>query len=188
VGKTALLDRFINKQFSSTNYKATIGSDFLTKEIVMGNRFITLQIWDTAGQERFNSIVNAYFRGAECCFLVFDVTNTNSFQQLKFWKDEFIAQSDIEDIETYPFIVLGNKKDEEQRREVSTESAMTWCKEHGITKYYETSAKTGINVDEAFTFASQHIVEFFSEPEGVDIKEEIDLENKKNNTEKECCF
>jgi len=82
----------------------------LTKEIVMGNRFITLQIWDTAGQERFNSIVNAYFRGAECCFLVFDVTNTNSFQQLKFWKDEFIAQSDIEDIETYPFIVLGNKK------------------------------------------------------------------------------
>lgn len=60
--------RFVNKRFTG-NFKSTIGADFLTQEIEVDNRLVTLQIWDTAGQERFNSLSKIFYRGADCCFL-----------------------------------------------------------------------------------------------------------------------
>jgi len=77
VGKTALLDRYVNKQF--TSYKSTIGADFCTCEMEIDDKFITLQIWDTAGQERFHSLGKLFFRGADCCLLVFDLAEKNLY-------------------------------------------------------------------------------------------------------------
>ena len=68
VGKTSLMDQFVNKKFSN-NYKPTIGVDFLTKEVLVEDRVVNLQIWDTAGQERFRAFGNAFYRGADCCVL-----------------------------------------------------------------------------------------------------------------------
>ncbi|XP_021573009.1 ras-related protein Rab-7a isoform X2 [Carlito syrichta] len=82
VGKTSLMNQYVNKKFSN-QYKATIGADFLTKEVMVDDRLVTMQIWDTAGQERFQSLGVAFYRGADCCVLVFDVTAPNTFPTLR---------------------------------------------------------------------------------------------------------
>ena len=82
------------------------------------------QIWDTAGQERFQSLGVAFYRGADCCVLVFDVTNANSFKTLDSWRDEFLIQASPRDPENFPFVVLGNKIDLENRQ-VSQQQRLT---------------------------------------------------------------
>lgn len=80
---------------------------------------LVVQIWDTAGQERFQSLGVAFYRGADCCVLVFDVTAPNTFKTLDSWRDEFLIQASPRDPENFPFVVLGNKIDLENRQ-VST--------------------------------------------------------------------
>ncbi|XP_076350446.1 ras-related protein Rab-7a-like isoform X2 [Tachypleus tridentatus] len=99
----------------SNQYKATIGADFLTKELLVEDRLVTMQIWDTAGQERFQSLGVAFYRGADCCVLVFDVTAPNSFKSLDSWRDEFLIQASPRNPENFPFVVIGNKVDLENR-------------------------------------------------------------------------
>merc|ERR1719473_1870579 len=84
VGKTSLMNQYVNKKFSN-QYKATIGADFLTKEVLLDEKLVTMQIWDTAGQERFQSLGVAFYRGADACVLVYDITNARSFSQLQTW-------------------------------------------------------------------------------------------------------
>lgn len=147
VGKTSLMNQYVTKRFSN-QYKATIGADFVTKEVVIDDRVVTMQIWDTAGQERFQSLGVAFYRGADCCVLVFDVTDPNSFQHLDSWHDEFLIQASPRDPDHFPFIVLGNKCDLDNK--VSRNRAEMWCKSKNDIPYYETSAKDGHNVDAAF--------------------------------------
>ena len=77
--------------------------------------FLFFQIWDTAGQERFQSLGVAFYRGADCCVLVFDVTMPNTFKSLDSWRDEFLIQASPRDPENFPFVVIGNKIDLENR-------------------------------------------------------------------------
>ena len=77
---------------------------------------VTLQIWDTAGQERFQSLGRAFYRGAEACVLVFDITNYKSFENLNIWKGEFLLKAMPKDPNAVPFFVLGNKVDKEDDR------------------------------------------------------------------------
>ena len=88
-GKTSLMQQFVNKKFTN-QYKATIGADFLTKEVMIDDKLVTMQIWDTAGQERFQSLGMAFYRGADACVLVYDITDSKTFAGLKPWKDEFL--------------------------------------------------------------------------------------------------
>ena len=74
-----------------------------------------IKIWDTAGQERFQSLGVAFYRGADCCVLVFDVTQPTTFKTLDSWRDEFLIQASPRDPENFPFVVLGNKIDLENR-------------------------------------------------------------------------
>ncbi|CAI7993993.1 Ras-related protein rab7 [Geodia barretti] len=148
VGKTSLMNQYVNKKFTS-QYKATIGADFLTKEVMVDDRLVTMQIWDTAGQERFQSLGVAFYRGADCCVLVFDVTSANSFKTLDSWRDEFLIQASPRDPENFPFVVLGNKVDLENRA-VPTRRAQNWCESKNNIPYFETSAKEAINVEQAF--------------------------------------
>lgn len=107
------MNQYVNKKFSA-QYKATIGADFLTKEVEVDDRVVTmqvcgiiaplqfpwqtvsatwfLQIWDTAGQERFQSLGVAFYRGADCCVLVYDVNSQKTFDNLENWRDEFLSQ------------------------------------------------------------------------------------------------
>ncbi|XP_022859815.1 ras-related protein Rab7 isoform X2 [Olea europaea var. sylvestris] len=110
VGKTSLMNQYVNKKFSN-QYKATIGADFLTKEVQFEDRLFTLQIWDTAGQERFQSLGVAFYRGADCCVLVYDVNVMKSFDNLNNWREEFLIQASPSDPENFPFVVIGNKVD-----------------------------------------------------------------------------
>ncbi|MCI4389991.1 hypothetical protein PGIGA_G00117380 [Pangasianodon gigas] len=148
VGKTSLMNQYVNKKFSN-QYKATIGADFLTKEVMVDDRLVTMQIWDTAGQERFQSLGVAFYRGADCCVLVFDVTAPNTFKTLDSWRDEFLIQASPRDPENFPFVVLGNKIDLENRQ-VTTKRAQAWCQSKNNIPYFETSAKEAINVEQAF--------------------------------------
>lgn len=148
VGKTSLMNQYVNKKFSN-QYKATIGADFLTKEVMVGDRLVTMQIWDTAGQERFQSLGVAFYRGADCCALCYDVTNPISFRSLDSWRDEFLIQASPRDPETFPFVVVGNKIDLDSRA-VSVKRAQQWCQGKNDIPYFETSAKESINVEEAF--------------------------------------
>ncbi|CAG8588195.1 7255_t:CDS:2 [Paraglomus brasilianum] len=150
VGKTSLMNQYVNKKFTN-QYKATIGADFLTKEVMVDDRLVTMQIWDTAGQERFQSLGVAFYRGADCCVLVYDVNNAKSFETLDSWRDEFLIQASPRDSDNFPFVVLGNKIDiEESRRVVTQKRAMSWCQSKGNVPYFETSAKEAINVEQAF--------------------------------------
>ena len=74
VGKTSLIQMFEQSKFTD-NFKPTIGADFSNKEVVIDGKVCTLQIWDTAGQERYQSLGTAFYSGADCCFLVYDITN-----------------------------------------------------------------------------------------------------------------
>uniref|UniRef100_A0A182YAK1 Uncharacterized protein n=1 Tax=Anopheles stephensi TaxID=30069 RepID=A0A182YAK1_ANOST len=156
VGKTSLMNQYVNKRFSN-QYKATIGADFLTKEVVIDERVVTMQIWDTAGQERFQSLGVAFYRGADCCVLVYDTTAPNTFKNLESWRDEFLIQASPRDPDHFPFVVLGNKIDLENRA-VSTKRAQQWCLTKNDIPYFETSAKEGINVDLAFQTIAKNAI------------------------------
>eukprot|EP01025_Chloroclados_australasicus_P036249 TRINITY_DN3690_c0_g1_i1.p1 TRINITY_DN3690_c0_g1~~TRINITY_DN3690_c0_g1_i1.p1 ORF type:complete len:237 (-),score=15.95 TRINITY_DN3690_c0_g1_i1:276-896(-) len=148
VGKTSLMNQFVHKRFTE-QYKATIGADFLTKEVRVEDNSVTMQIWDTAGQERFQSLGVAFYRGADCCVLVFDASVNKSFENLDHWRDEFLIQAAPRDPENFPFVVLCNKIDK-QDRAVSERKGKQWCVQHGNIPYFETSAKENINVEAAF--------------------------------------
>ncbi|KAI7688840.1 hypothetical protein SSS_01409 [Sarcoptes scabiei] len=142
------MNQYVNKRFSN-QYKATIGADFLTKEVIVDDRLVTMQIWDTAGQERFQSLGVAFYRGADCCVLVYDVTSPGSFKSLDSWRDEFLIQASPRDPENFPFVVIANKIDLENRA-VSVKRAQGWCQSKNNIPYFETSAKEALNVDQAF--------------------------------------
>ncbi|CAN8283837.1 unnamed protein product [Cochlearia groenlandica] len=151
VGKTSLMNQYVYKKFNR-QYKATIGADFVTKEIHIDDKSVTLQLWDTAGQERFHSLGSAFYRGADCCVLVYDVNNLKSFETLNNWHTEFLKQANPMQPETFPFVVMGNKTDVDggNSRAVSDKRAAEWCGSKGNILYHETSAKEDINVDAAF--------------------------------------
>ncbi|KAJ1833587.1 Ras- protein Rab-7A [Coemansia sp. RSA 2711] len=150
VGKTSLMHQYVRGTFS-TQYKATIGADFMKKVVKLEDgRTVDVSCWDTAGQERFQSLGVAFYRGADCCILCFDVTNARSFENLESWRDEFLIQVGPRDPESFPFVVMGNKIDMEGKRAVSQKRAMEWCASKGNIPYFEASAKKDINVEDAF--------------------------------------
>ncbi|GFU19790.1 ras-related protein rab7 [Nephila pilipes] len=163
VGKTSLMNQYVNKRFSN-QYKATIGADFLTKEIMVDDRLVTMQIWDTAGQERFQSLGLAFYRGADCAALVYDVTAPNTFKSLDGWRDEFLIQAGPRDPDNFPFVVIGNKIDQENRA-ITTKRGLAWCQSKNNIPYFETSAKEAINVEQAFQSLAKNAIVQDSEVE-----------------------
>ncbi|KAK4766828.1 hypothetical protein SAY87_008470 [Trapa incisa] len=166
VGKTSLMNQYVYKKFSH-QYKATIGADFVTRELQIDDKLVTLQIWDTAGQERFQSLGAAFYRGADCCVLVYDVNVLKSFESLSNWHLEFLKQANPANPETFPFILLGNKVDVDGGHScaVTEKRAREWCDLKGSLPYFETSAKEDINIDEAFLCVAQAALESGGQPD-----------------------
>lgn len=159
VGKTSLMQQFVNSKFSH-QYKATIGADFLTKELTIDDKTVTMQLWDTAGQERFQSLGVAFYRGADCCVLVYDVTNLKSFENISSWKDEFLIQANVKNPDNFPFVVLGNKVDvEESKKVVSAKKAQQFAQNLGNLPLFQTSAKEAVNIDQAFDVIARNALQ-----------------------------
>mmetsp|Transcript_15608 Transcript_15608/g.15004 ORF Transcript_15608/g.15004 Transcript_15608/m.15004 type:complete len:261 (-) Transcript_15608:353-1135(-) len=206
VGKTSIMNRYHSNKFTG-QYKATIGADFLSKEVQVADptspmvdsmKTCNLQIWDTAGQERFQSLGTSFYRGADACLLVYDVSDPKSFDNLETWQNEFLRQIGG-DVTDFPFVVLGNKIDKEEtgERRVTRARAEQWCrtKTAGVVgnsiSHYETSAKTAINIDDAFSKAATLAVvrgerkkrresELFSPPSTIDLKRQPETDVNKN--------
>ena len=157
VGKSSLMNRFVSNKFDTQSFH-TIGVEFLNKDVTVDGKSFTLQIWDTAGQERFKSLRTPFYRGADCCLLVYGVDDLQSFKNLGMWKKEFLYYTDVQNASSFPFVVLGNKVDI-QDRQVSKEDAQNWCATNGLIPHWETSAKDATNVESAFTAAVQRLVE-----------------------------
>ena len=150
VGKTSLIQMFEHSKFTES-FKPTIGADFSNKEISINGRIVTLQIWDTAGQERYQSLGTAFYRGADCCLLVYDITNPSTFENILTWKTSFLQKSMVLLPDNFPFIVVGNKLDlEEENRQVSSQQLQRFCYENGNMLFIEASAKQNQNVEAAF--------------------------------------
>ncbi|ELT91802.1 hypothetical protein CAPTEDRAFT_169557 [Capitella teleta] len=144
VGKTSLITRFMYDSFDNT-YQATIGIDFLSKTMYLEDKTIRLQLWDTAGQERFRSLIPSYIRDSSVAVVVYDITNANSFQQTSKWIDDVRTERGTDVI----IMLVGNKTDLSDKRQVSTEEGERKAKELGVM-FIETSAKAGYNVKQLF--------------------------------------
>jgi len=187
VGKTSLMNQYVHKRFSN-QYKATIGADFLTKEVMIDDKLVTLQIWDTAGQERFQSLGVAFYRGADSCVLVYDITDAKSFDNLESWMDEFLVHAAPRNQETFPFVVLGNKADMAKRRQVATSKAKQWCQTKNNIPYFETSAKEALNVEQAFHTIAKNALLQESQQKPIFIPQTLGpLENNPPAEQNKCC-
>ncbi|CAM9433101.1 ras-related protein Rab-10 [Lethenteron reissneri] len=165
VGKTCILFRFSDDAFNTT-FISTIGIDFKIKTIELGGKKIKLQIWDTAGQERFHTITTSYYRGAMGIMLVYDITNAKSFENISKWLRN-IDEHASEDVER---MLLGNKCDMEDKRVVPKEKGEQISREHNI-RFFETSAKSNINIEKAFFTLAEDILKKtpVKEPERKDV-------------------
>ena len=185
VGKTCLIARYANGVFRD-DYIATVGVDFVSKPEIINDKNINVKLWDTAGQERFKALTPSYLRGAEGIVLVYDVTNSESFESLKFWIDSL--KSNLGE-NSLPIVINGNKIDLDDR-DISAEDAKKFAQENNF-KYFETSAKSGIGVDELFREIVNQILEKKDKTEDTkDERKSYKLQNDKGNTnqkKKGCC-
>ncbi|KAI0730163.1 GTP-binding protein ypt1 [Fomitopsis betulina] len=151
VGKSCLLLRFAEDNFTDS-YLSTIGVDFKIRTIELEGKTVKLQIWDTAGQERFRTIAAAYYRGAHGIVVVYDVTDPDSFANVKGWLTEIERYAS----EAVKKLIIGNKSDLVEKKAVEYNTAQEFANQLQIP-FLETSAKTAANVEEAFIVMSRQI-------------------------------
>ncbi|KAK4745236.1 hypothetical protein SAY87_011548 [Trapa incisa] len=144
VGKSCLLLRFADDSYLES-YISTIGVDFKIRTVEQDGKTIKLQIWDTAGQERFRTITSSYYRGAHGIIVVYDVTDQESFNNVKQWLSEIDRYAS----DNVNKLLVGNKCDLTAQKVVSYETAKAFADEIGIP-FLETSAKNSTNVEQAF--------------------------------------
>ena len=188
VGKTSIVQQFVNKCFQE-KYVETIGVEFFTKTFKINDKIIKAEIWDTAGSERFASITKNYYRGADGALIVYDISNKTTFDNVENWFNE-IKNSCKEDAE---IILIGNKNDLENQRQVSNNMLINLGKNLGIA-VMETSAKDDYNINESFYLLIKEIYRKFvknngSSNEKNDIGEGMVLkvENTKKKEKGGCC-
>ncbi len=186
VGKTSLIQRYANGIFKE-EYLATVGLDYYTKQEMINNINVLVKLWDTAGQERFKALTPNYFRNAEGVVLAYDVTNSESFENLKFWINSIKSNLGEKNI-FIPIIIIGNKIDMEDMRDITKEDASKFAKENNY-KYFETSAKTGEGVDEAIRDLVNQVLANSDKNEAAkgERKSVKIEENKENNQKKKGC-
>ena len=139
VGKTSIINVLMGQKFNN-EYEASIGVDFFSKTIKYKGKTIKLQIWDSAGQEKFRSLIPNYIRGSSLVFIVYDITNRKSFENLQSWIDF------VNNIENSNIVILANKIDLENQRQVQTEEGQKFCTEKNYD-FFEVSAKEDNNLN-----------------------------------------
>ena len=151
VGKSNILLKYAHNQFKA-EYQLTIGVEFGAKNIDINQKTYRIQIWDTAGQENFRSITRAYYKNSVCALVVYDVTNKDSFDNVKAWIEDCKSQSP----KTILMVLVRNKIDLESERAVSKEEGEEFEKVNNM-QFFETSAKNGTNIEDVFVESAKAI-------------------------------
>ena len=191
VGKTNMLLRYMKNSFNTAE-QPTIGMDFFVKEIKDGHNLIKVQFWDTAGQEKYKSLASAYYKVCNGIILVYDVSNRESFRKLDHWMKEIRINSPTD----AKIVLVGNKSDLVQEREVSTDEGREFAKKHEMF-FWETSAKDNSDrfVNKAFDELIEECKKSVLASEENELREEMDqirrntqlLRSKKKKVNKSCC-
>jgi small GTP-binding protein len=174
VGKTSLVRRFVENKFSH-DYRATIGLNILSHSIEFFGNNIVYSLWDVGAQQYFKRFRQTYYLGTQAAFIVFDLTNRNSFDSVKEWVKEledFIGGREI------PIIIIGNKTDLIDKRVIEYEDGVQLVNEISNKpnikiSYIETSALTGENVEDAFTLIAYHYITKSKEDEESIVKQDL---------------
>ena len=176
VGKTCFLLRYTDDTFLDL-HMATIGLDYRLKTMILDDhKIVKVQLWDTAGQDKFRAITRNYYKGARGIILIYDVTNTKSYENIKKWINEIKEEIS----ENVTIILIGNKIDNEAERKISKEEGEKLANDFHV-QFFETSAKTGEGINESVFYLVQKIVE--TDPEIKKRGKKLKIKNKK----KKCC-
>jgi small GTP-binding protein len=195
VGKSNLLLRYAHGQFKD-EYQLTIGVEFGAKNISINDKIYRIQIWDTAGQENFRSITRAYYKNSVCALVVYDITNRDSFNNISNWIEDCKNQSP----KTIFMVLVGNKSDLSDKRVISIEEGRELAEKYNMI-FFETSAKTGDNVDLIFFKSAEEIAKKIEQgyydlendcgiKQGINQSRQIqigDNANHKSKNESGCC-
>ena len=199
VGKSNILTQYVYEKFSE-EFQSTLGVEFASKNAIIDNKIYRIQIWDTAGAESFRSITRAYYKNSVCAFIVYDITKRETFENVQVWLDDIKNQCP----QTVLLVLVGNKLDLESERQISYEEGESFAQKNNMF-FFETSAKTGINIENLFMKSVETINERIQEDFydlktgncGIKIGNEVNTENIVLNKEKvtksdsnggKCCY
>lgn len=172
VGKSALISKYTVNDFQA-KYIVTVGIDYYEKEEEINNEKIKVRIWDTAGQERYQGLTKSFYKCGNGIILTYDVTNRESFNNLKKWIDSIMNFKK----ENATIIIVGNKID--LSRQVSKEDAVELARRNRY-KYFETSAKTGKGVNECFLYLINKIINHQDEEDTIFLENDSSDMSKSN--------
>ena len=193
VGKTCLINSYVIRSFN-INQLSTVGLDFRTKKLDIQGKQIILNIYDTAGQERFRNLATGYMKSADGFLVCFDLTSESTLENVTSWINSIKNTAR----KNASMLIIGNKSDLNEDREVTTEQGKQFAAKNGID-YLETSSKMHIGVDEAFETLVKKILEQREIEEGLSDKNDEggskgvqlgntkDTKEKGKNKEKGCC-
>ncbi len=180
VGKSSLFLRYTKNEFNQ-DMRSTIGVEFGLKFLKIENFQLKIQIWDTAGMERYRSITNAYYKGAKGVIIVYDICRKKSFENVDKWIDDFKSKADDDAV----IILIGNKSDLDEKREVSKEEAESKAQKNKFG-FMEASAKDNNNVQKAFETLFHEIVKIYKNKNNIEFNDnkggdgEIKKDKKEN--------
>ena len=199
VGKSNILTQYVYEKFSE-EFQSTLGVEFAAKNAVIDNKIYRIQIWDTAGAESFRSITRAYYKNSVCAFIVYDITKRETFENVQVWLDDIKNQCP----QTVLLVLVGNKLDLENERQISYEEGESFAQKNNMY-FFETSAKTGVNIENLFLKSAETINERIQEDFydlstgncGIKIGNEVNSDNivlnkenvtKNDNNGGKCCY
>ena len=200
VGKSNILNYFKEGAFDEHS-QPSIGVQFISKNISIDEKKFRLQIWDTAGQECFRAMTKTYYKNSSCAFIVYDITDKESFDHVQYWMDECkkIAPESI------LFVLIGNKSDLNNSREIPYDDGLNFAKNNKML-FFETSAKKGDNIEKIFEESTKHIhkninegiydltddscgIKFYKQEEDINIEnfDYVSTQSNKKLKRKKCC-
>ena len=174
VGKSSIIQQYVNNKFTNL-HQPTIGGLYFSKQVEVDGKVIKFEIWDTAGQERFHSLTPIYYKNAKIAVVVFDITNTTSFERAQKWVKELLEQAN-------PGILIclcGNKIDLVENRVVQKEEGEKYAEEIG-SFYCEVSAKVNLGVEEMFNEIIKRLPIFKEEDNWMKLEDNNNRSSKNN--------